>query len=64
MLHRVEALSRKPDGQSASQQAYEIRNSEVQSPFELSLGGVGAMLEGNDTERATLSQGSHANCTA
>ena len=36
----------------------------VQSPFELSLGGAGAMLRGSDTERATLSQGSHVNWTA
>ena len=36
----------------------------VQSPFELSLGGAGTMLRGSDTERATLSQGSHVNWTA
>ena len=41
-----------------------LNPSTVQSPFELSFGGAGAMLRGSDTERATLSQGSHANWTA
>ncbi len=38
-FHQAQALSREPEGQRANQQAYD-----VQSPFELGFGGVGAAM--------------------